>query len=51
MESLQFYCLNTAVSLLSKEDMQKVLLGRVIQIESVSEPEILNMLDETLGFI
>jgi len=33
MESLQFHCLNTAVSLLSKQDMQKILSNRAIQIE------------------
>jgi hypothetical protein len=33
LESLQFHCLNVAVSLLSKQDMQKILLNRAIQIE------------------
>jgi hypothetical protein len=33
MESLQFHCLNVAVSLLSKQDMQKILLNRAIQIQ------------------
>jgi hypothetical protein len=46
MESLQFHCLSTAVSLLSEEDFEKILLYRRIQVENTRLSEYLATCDQ-----